>query len=198
MPLSAVAELEVVRRFLPHSVRSAVFILAVLASLIASGVAPAAELPPREIPVTTAEDSPSKGILLYLPKAISTPHAGKEFTFNYGVINTLEEKIFFQTEPVELIAATYTHPDGSRAGGRMSATGGPHFDRYALLDGSDYRSGERISSCCSSCSRRGRVELPEFAKPGGTVTLTVYVGGYFMRSGERFTGKTEVTIPVIE
>jgi hypothetical protein len=156
------------------------------------------EIKIAEIPVFVSESDKGKGILLFLPQALSASHRGTETEFDYSIANTLEETLFVETQPVDGLSIDYSDDSGSMAGGGGSFTMGPHGRRFAMLSGSDYRTGERLISCCSMVSRKARVKLPEFAKPGGKLNVRIYVRGYYLKNGQPFSGEVEAPIKLSE
>ena len=156
------------------------------------------------MPVTILEDSKEKGILLVFPKGISASQAGGVFIFNYHVVNTLEEKIFFQTISAfpfpTYLSARFTAPDSDF----RTSNGDPsvmdsetNFARYALLHGANYYSdGTHKTLGRSICVCQARIKIPKAVKAGWTAHLRIHVNGYFLKNGEPFKGEIEVSIPV--
>jgi hypothetical protein len=156
------------------------------------------EIKTAEMPVSVSGSDKGKGILLFLPQALSASHRNTEIEFDYSIANTLEEALFVETQPVDSLSIDYSDDSGSREGGGGSFSMGPHGRKFALLSGSDYRTGERLISCCSTVGRKARVKLPEFAKAGATFSVTIYVRGYFLKNGQPFSGKVEAPIKLSE
>ena len=156
------------------------------------------EIKTAEIPVFVSESDKGKGILLFLPQALSASHRGTEIEFDYSIANTGDEDLFVETQPVDGLSIDYSDDSGSREVGGGSFSLGPHGRRFALLSGSDYRTGERLISCCSMVSRKARVKVPESAKPGAKFSVRIYVRGYYLKNGQPFSGEVEATIKLSE
>lgn len=139
-----------------------------------------------------------KGIVLGLPQVLSvTNHRGGEVEFDYTISNSLLDDLFVETQPVLPIAFSYSDESGLNESGGGIVSLGPHGRRFAVLSGNPYRD-KGMGTCCSIVSRKGCVTIPAGAKAGGKFRVTIYVHGYYLKTGQPFSGDVEATIKLAD
>lgn len=143
---------------------------------------------------------PEKGFQVSFPKTVSVSEKGKKFKCEYTITNYLGESVFVSYN--SYYGQSYRYEYEGEIHAESSGSSEDRKTSYALLHSGVMIKKEQGMTFShgplSAAHHLAEVLIPEDIRPGGILTISIMIHGYYMKNGRGFSGSLDLPIKVTE